>query len=162
MAAQTCEVKNCGPSLRTKARRDFVVSKEPSLRVRAWRAVAVSVTNEAIRRQLFKLESQGAGFPEEPAIRLNTEVKIDGRLFTLWIEDAGFSVVRLEVIAVHNDGDRGRRAAWYVERRNGLWIQRPRRAFEPMSGFSRAEQAELATMPVEPTGYGFTPVEGEK
>jgi len=131
-------------------------STEPSLRVRAWRAICVSVTNEALRRGLFKTVCPQADSPE-PEIRLHTDVKITGRGYTLWIEDAGFSPVRLEVIEQDASADRGRRAAWYIDRREGLSILAPRRAFEPLSGFTRNDQAELAALPVEPVGYGFAP-----
>ncbi|MFL9899261.1 hypothetical protein PQR71_14025 [Paraburkholderia fungorum] len=124
----------------------------PALRIKAWRALVVHATNTALHRRLFMPDCP-PDFPAGAKITLNTDIQILGRPFTLWIEDAGVDSLRFDVFELK----RHLHAAWNINRRGGLSIQIPgKRKFDWLNGFSRDEQAELAAMPVEPIGYGFS------
>ncbi|MFM0514255.1 hypothetical protein [Paraburkholderia sp. RL17-373-BIF-A] len=124
----------------------------PALRIKAWRALVVGVSNFALSRHLFYTNCPPGDFPEDTTVHVDTRVDIVGRPFALHIEDTGRPSLTFQVFA----SKRHSHAAWGIRRSaDGLSIETPAKRMW-LNGFSMDELATLAAMPVEPIGYGFS------
>lgn len=142
-----------------------IAKQTPKLvRQQAWRAIVVSVTNEALRRGLFR-PALRRPVDAAPPTRLTTAVTVSGRTFSLDITDTCDGQIGFMLLADAQIEGRCARANWILEqgaRRRAASVTVPKRIdYTWFSGFSTVRMFALSQMKTEPVGYAIATLPGE-